>query len=90
MTELSTNCVGYVVVGQETRSVKNHGWIISALHHQRLPLSCILMPNAQGLPFKEGTGTSAGPHLLLHGERPVDTSYAELGQDAGLGEVQRH
>ena len=43
-----------------------------------------------GLPIKKGTGTSAGPHLLLHGERLVDTSYAELGQDAGLGEVPRH
>ena len=54
--------------------------------------SVVLHTDAEraGLPFKEGTGTSAGPHLLLHGERPVDTSYAELGQDAGLGEVQRH
>ena len=48
LTELSTNCVGYVIVGQETRTVKNQickCWIISALLLRPLPLSCILMPN---------------------------------------------
>ena len=93
LTELSTNCVGYVVTGQETRSVKNQ--ICKWLDHFGLASSTssvVLHTDAEraGLPFKEGTGTSAGPHLLLHGERPVDTSYAELGQDAGLGEVPRH
>ena len=40
LTELSTNCVGYVIVGQETRSVRikfASGWIISALRHRLLP-----------------------------------------------------
>ena len=48
LTELSKNCVGYVIVGQETRPVKNQicKWLDHfGLASRPLPLSCIQMLN---------------------------------------------
>ena len=48
--------------------MKNHGWIISALHHQRLPLSCILMPNAQAFRSKKAPVPLLAPTYSFTGK----------------------
>ena len=65
LTELSTNCVGYVIVGQETRSVKNQ--ICKWLDHFGLAssTSSVVLHTDAERAVSELVGTSSDKYTFL-------------------------